>query len=426
MNEMKIKISGAESLLFEGKKPYTKKCDIYITDSLISGVDKEPEGFVADKVIDGTNRLVIPGLVNAHTHAYMSVFRNIADDLEFNDWLFGKILPLEDKLVTEDLYWGTLLGALEMIATGTTSYIDMTIEMEGSVRAALDSGLRAHVSRGLVGEGANEGGAVRLAENLRYLPMQNDNLSVILGPHAPYTCDPEYLKIVTAAAREHNLPLTIHLSESQKEVADIKAAHGCSPVELMEKIGLFEVPVTAAHCVHLSDTDIEILARNNVTVASNPISNAKLANGFAPLVKLGRAGVNIAIGTDSAASNNTLNMFTDISFASLVHKGNEHNPLAVSASEAIYYATAGGAAALGKKTGKIEEGYLADIAILNTDLPQFYPRNDFVAALCYSANGSEVETVISGGEILMENRIYTKLDSERIFYECEKIIERIR
>lgn len=423
---MQIKISGAETLLFNDKKPYTKKCDIYITDDIISGVDKAPEGFSADKTIDGTNRLVIPGLVNAHTHAYMSIFRNIADDLEFNDWLFGRILPLEDKLGTEDIYWGTLLGALEMTATGTTSYIDMTIEMEGSVRGALDSGLRATVSRGLVGEGANEGGAVRLAENLKYLPMQNDRFSVILGPHAPYTCDPEYLKIVTASAKEYSLPLTIHLSESLKEVEDIKKAYGCSPIELMEKIGLFDVPVTAAHCVQLSDTDIAILARNGVTVATNPISNAKLANGFAPLVKLNRAGVNIAIGTDSAASNNTLNMFSDINFASLVHKGTGHDPLAVSASEAIYFATAGGAAALSKKTGKIEEGYLADIAILNTDLPQFYPRNDYVAALCYSANGSEVETVISGGEILMENKEFKKLDKERIYFECEKIVERIK
>lgn len=423
---MKIKISGAETLLFDGKKPYTKKCDIYITDKIISGVDKMPEGFSADKTIDGTNRLVIPGLVNAHTHAYMSFFRNIADDLEFNDWLFGRILPLEDKLNSEDIYWGTLLGALEMTATGTTSYVDMTIDMEGSVRGALDSGLRASVSRGLVGEGANEGGAVRLSENLRYLSSQTDRLSVILGPHAPYSCDPEYLKIVTAAAKEHSLPMTIHLSESLKEVDDIKKAYGCSPIELMDKTGVFDVPVIAAHCVQLSDSDIEILARRGVTVATNPISNAKLANGFAPLVKLNDTGVNIAIGTDSAASNNTLNMFSDINFASLVHKGTGHNPLAISASEAIYFATAGGAAATGKKVGRIEEGYLADIAILNTDLPQFCPKNDYIAALCYSANGSETETVICGGEILMENKEYKKLDKERIFFECEKIIERIR
>jgi len=423
---MNIKISQAETLLFNGVVPYTKKCDIYITDDIISGVNKEPENFVADKVIDGKNRLVIPGLINTHTHAYMSVFRNIADDLEFNDWLFNRILPLEDKLNPDDIYRGTLLGALEMIATGTTSYVDMTINMEGSVKAALESGLRARVSRGLVGEGANEGGAVRIKENLDYLKYKNDLVSIILGPHAPYTCDPEYLKIVTETAKEHNLPLTIHLSESLKEIEDIKYLYGCSPIELMEKIGLFDVPTIAAHCVQLSDNDIEILARRGVIVASNPISNAKLANGFAPLVKMNKAGVNISIGTDSAASNNPLNMFSDMNFVSLVHKGKLHDPLAISAEDTLKFVYCGGEAAMGEKVGKIEEGYKADIAILNTDLPQFYPRNNYIAALCYSANGSEVETVISNGEILMENKEFKTLDKEKIYFECQKTIERIR
>lgn len=423
---MNIKINGAETLLFNGRMPYTKKCDIYITGNVISGVDEEPENFVADKVIDGKNRLAIPGLINTHTHAYMSVFRNIADDLEFNEWLFNRILPLEDKLQTNDVYYGTLLAALEMIATGTTSYIDMTINMEGSVKAALDSGLRARVSRGLVGEGASEGGAVRIKENLSYLSCRNDKVSIILGPHAPYTCDPEYLKIVTQTAKEHDLPLTIHLSESAKEIADMKELYGCSPIELMDKIGLFDVPVVAAHCVQLSDNDIEILAQKEVVVASNPISNAKLANGFAPIVKMNKSGVNISIGTDSAASNNSLNMFSDINFISLVHKGNLCDPLAVSASDALGFLYLGGEKAMGEKVGKIEKGYKADIALLNTDLPQFHPANNFVAALCYSANGSETETVIANGEILMENKEFKTLDKEKIYFECKKTIERIR
>ena len=423
---MNIKIEGAEVLLFEENQPIVKKTDVYISGAEISGVGDEPEGFLAKKVIDGKNRLVIPGLINAHTHAYMSVFRNIADDLEFNDWLFGRILPLEDKLTEEDIYWGTLLGNLEMIATGTTSYVDMTINMEPSTRAALDSGMRAFVSRGLVGEGDNKAGRVRLEENLRALSLENEKVSVILGPHAPYTCDPEYLKIVTAAAKENNLPITIHLSDSKKEIEDIKKLYGCSPIELMEKIGLFSVPVIAAHCVQLSDNDIEILRRNNVTVATNPISNAKLANGFAPLEKLNARGVNVAIGTDSAASNNTLNMFSDINFASLAHKGKLCDPLAISANDAISFATLGGAKITDKKTGRIEKGFKADIAILNTDLPQFYPRNDYVRALAYSANGSEVETVIINGDIVMENKEFKTLDKEKIYYECQKRIERIR
>lgn len=423
---MKIKIQNAETLLFQGTVPYTKETDIYIDGDKIISVGDEPRDFSPDKVIDGHNRLVLPGLINTHTHAYMSIFRNIADDLEFNDWLFGKILPLEDKLTPDDIYWGNMLAALEMISTGTTSYVDMTINMEGSMKAALDSGLRARVSRGLVGEGNDEGGVVRIKENLDYLKYKNDKVSVILGPHAPYTCNPEYLKIVTNVAKEHNLPLTIHLSESLKEISDIKAAYGMSPIQLMKEIGLFDVPTIAAHCVQLSDKDIEILAECGVVVASNPISNAKLANGFAPLTKMKKAGVNISIGTDSAASNNTLNMFTDMNFAALVHKGNEHDPLAVSAGDVLNYVFLGGEKAMGEKVGRIEPGYIADLAILNTDLPQFYPRNNYISALCYSANGSEVETVIVGGEILMENKEFTKLDKEKIYFECQKRIERIR
>ncbi len=423
---MKIKIKSAQTLLFKSDIPYTKETDIYIDGDTIISVGNAPENFLADKTIDGKNRLVIPGLINTHTHAYMSIFRNIADDLEFNDWLFGKIMPLEDKLTPDDIYWGNMLAALEMIKTGTTSYVDMTINMEGSVRAALDSGLRSRVSRGLVGEGTDQGGAIRIKENLDYLKYQNEKVSVILGPHAPYTCDPEYLKIVTGVAKEYNLPLTIHLSESLKEISDIKAKYGISPIELMKEIGLFDVPTIAAHCVQLSDSDIEILAECGVVVASNPISNAKLANGFAPLTRMKAKGVTISIGTDSAASNNTLNMFSDINFAALVHKGNEHDPLAVSAGDALGYVFLGGEKAMGEKVGRIEAGYKADITILNTDLPQFYPRNNYISALCYSANGSEVETVMVNGDILMEDGEFVTLDKEKIYYECQKRIERIR
>lgn len=423
---MKIKICGAETLLQNGGTFYTKPTDIYINGDTIESVGTMPPGFVPDKTIKAENMLAIPGLINTHTHAYMSLFRNIADDLEFNDWLFGRILPLEDKLTDDDIYWGTLLGALEMISTGTTSYIDMTINMNPSLRAAIDSGMRARVSRGLVGEGNNDGGAARLRETLDAIPMGNALSSVILGPHAPYTCDSEYLKIVTETAKQHNLPITIHLSESPKEIVDIKKIYGCSPIELMENIGLFDVPTVAAHCVQLSGHDIEILAEKGVTVASNPISNAKLANGFAPLAEMQKAGVTLSIGTDSAASNNTLNMFSDINFAALVHKGRLHDPLAVSANDILRFVFSGGAAAINEKCGKIEKGYKADIALLNTSLPQFYPRNDYVSALAYSANGSEVETVIADGKIVMENKEFKTLDKEKIYYECQKRIERIR
>lgn len=423
---MNIKISGAEVLLQNEGGFYTQKKDIYISEGNIVSVGEMPKDFSVENVIDGENRLAIPGLINTHTHAYMSVFRNIADDLEFNDWLFGRILPLEDKLTDKDVYWGTMLGALEMISTGTTSYIDMTIKMKPSFSAAIDSGLRARVSRGLVGEGNDEGGAARISESLAAIDDETELVKVILGPHAPYTCDAKYLEIVADTAKKHSLPITIHLSESLKEIEDIRRIYGCSPIELSEKTGLFDVPTVAAHCVQLSERDMEIISKKGVVVATNPISNAKLANGFAPLPELKVAGAVISVGTDSAASNNTLNMFSDINFAALVHKARLHDALAVSANDILGFVYNGGSMAMREKIGKIAPGYKADIALLNTCLAQFNPKNDYTAALAYSANGSEVETVLIDGVIVMQDKEFKALDKERIYYECQKIIERIR
>jgi len=424
---MNIRIKNIDALMSGENGYFIENCDIYISNDKIISIGDEPQGFVADKVIDGNKKLAIPGLINAHTHSYMSVFRNIADDLSFSDWLFGRILPLEDKLTPEDMYWGAMLGCMEMIRTGTTCFVDMNLHMDSVISAVTNSKMRAVLSRGLVGEGDNEGGRVRLAENLgAYLNCKNDKISFLLGPHAPYTCDCDYLKIVAEAAKKHSLGLTIHLSESTDEIENIKKQHGMSPIELMEKCGLFEVPTLAAHCVHLSDNDIDILARNNVSVATNPKSNLKLANGVAPLVKLHERGVNITIGTDSAASNNTLNMFLEMNYAALLHKGINQNPTVTKACDIFSYATENAAKALNRNDlGKIAVGMSADITILDIDTPQFYPRNNLLSALVYSANGNEVDTVIIGGDIVMENKEINTMDVERVYFECEKVIKRI-
>ena len=356
----------------------------------------------------------------------MSIFRNIADDLEFFDWLFGRIDPLEAKLTSEDMYWGAMLCCLEMIKTGTTCFVDMNMDMEAVMRAVSDSGLRAVLSRGLVGQGNNEGGQIRLLENLgAFEENKNENITFLLGPHAPYTCDKEYLKIVTNTAKEKGLGITIHLSESLTEIENVKKEHGCSPIELMAECGVFDVPTIAAHCVHLSDNDISILKKYNVTVATNPKSNLKLANGIAPLEKLHKASVNITIGTDSVASNNSLNMFSEINYTALLHKGTTKNPTVMSASDCLAFATKNAKSATGLKIGEIKEGNLADLTILDIDCVQFYPTNNLVSALVYSANGSEVDTVIVGGKILMENKQIKTIDEEKVYCECEKIIERI-
>lgn len=423
---MGILIKNITALLERDGCFLTRVCDIYVMDNKIAAIDTKPEGFVADKTIDGTGRMAVPGLINCHTHAYMTVFRNIADDLSFQDWLMGNIMPLEDRLTPEDGYWGALLGCMEMIRSGTTCFVDMHMFEGQSVRAAFESGMRAVISRGLSGGGEDTGGSRRLTEAFAEMEeakklSHNGRISFLLGPHAIYTCDNEYLKEIIALAHEKGLGLNIHLSESHFEVDSCKKQHGCSPVELLDKLGLFELPTLAAHCVHLSDRDIEILADRGVSVVTNPISNLKLGNGFAPITKLQDAGVNICLGTDGAASNNSLNLFREMGVLTLIHKGVLENAQAVISQDVLHFATVCGAKALGLDTGCIEPGKKADIAVINLDVPQFQPLNNPVSGLCYSANGSEVESVIIDGRLVMENRRFCTLDEEQIYFEVNRI-----
>lgn len=426
--KVNILIQGAKALLYKDNLFVVEDTDIYISGKTISGVGNAPADFTADKIINGKEKLVIPGLINAHTHSYMSVFRNVADDMAFDDWLFGHILPMEDRLTGEDMYWGTLLGCMEMIRTGTTCFVDMNIDIAAIKKATDEAGIRAVLSRGLVGEGNDEGGQRRLSENLdAYFNNENEKVTFMLGPHAPYSCDVDYLKIVMQAAEKHNLGLHIHLSESAKEVADVQAQHGCTPIALMDKIGLFNYPTIAAHCVYATEADMEIMAEKGVSVATNPKSNLKLANGVAPLLKMQEKGVNITIGTDGAASNNTLNLFGDMNYAALLHKGVNQNPLAIGTQDVLRYVTVNAAKAvgLGEQIGQIREGMRADLVLMNLNEPQFRPYNNIASSLVYAANGSEAETVIVNGDILMENREMKTLDAEKIYYHCEKLMERV-
>ena len=427
---MGILIKNITALLEQGGVFGTQVCDLYLQEDRIAAIDEAPVGFVAEKIVDGTGRMAIPGLINCHTHAYMTVFRNVADDLSFQDWLMGNIMPLEDKLTAEDGYWGAMLGCMEMIRTGTTCFVDMHMFEGQSVRAACESGMRAVISRGLSGGAEDKDGAVRrVQEALREMELaktlpHDGRISFLLGPHAIYTCDNDYLREIVSLAKEKDLGLHVHLSESHFEVDSCYSQHGCSPVELLDSLGLFERPTLAAHCVHLSDADIDLLAKRGVSVVTNPISNMKLGNGFAPITKLQQAGVNLCIGTDGAASNNTLNLFREMSILTLIHKGALEDAQAVSAQDALHYATVGGAKALGLEAGRIAPGKKADIAILNLDVPQFQPRNNLVSGLCYAANGSEVESVIIDGKLVMEKRRMCTLDEDRIYYEVNRIREK--
>ena len=325
---MGILLKDILAVLPEGEKDIIRKADLYVEGNCIVSIDKEPEGFQAEKIIEGKDRLAIPGLVNCHTHSYMSFMRNVADDLSFMDWLFGTIDPIEQKMTDEDTYWGACLAIIEMMKSGTTCFNDMQMNIHQTTRAVKESGMRAVICRGLVGSGDDEGGQMRLRQAFeeRDAAKDCDRLSFMLGPHAPYTCDEGYMRIVSEEARKNHMRIHVHLSESESEIQQIKERYGCSPIEMAERNGLFDVPAIAAHCVQITESDMEILKAKGVSVVTNPASNMKLGNGFAPVPEMLQRGINVCIGTDGAASNNSLNLFHEMSLLALIHKGVKRTP----------------------------------------------------------------------------------------------------
>ncbi|MCR5486852.1 MAG: amidohydrolase [Lachnospiraceae bacterium] len=402
--------------------------DIYISGSLIAGIDAAPKGFQPEQTIDGTDRLVIPGLVNSHTHSYMAALRNIADDLPFMDWLLKGVQPVEDRMSGEDAYWGAMLAMAEMIRSGTTTFNDMQMHIHQTTRAAKEAGMRAVICRGLVGDKYDRDD-VRIKEALEEMGdgKDCDRLTFLLGPHAPYSAGADYLRCVADLAKDKGMGIHIHLAESVAECENLKNEYGCTPIEYAEKAGCFDVPCIAAHCVQITDRDIEILKKHDVSVVTNPASNMKLGNGFAPVQKLLDAGVNVALGTDGAASNNSLNMFHEMNLLALIHKGTGRTPVSISAGETLKIATENGARAIGLSgiTGRIAEGLKADLALLDITEPSMIPHNNLLSSLAYSANGSETDTVIIDGEIVMEGRQLKTIDMERVRFEIGKMCERL-
>ncbi len=426
---MGIVLKNILAILPNGEKDEVRETSIFIEGKEIVAIGEAPADFVEEKVIDGKDKLVIPGLVNCHTHSYMAFMRNVADDLSFMDWLFGTIDPIEQQMTDEDTYWGACLAIIEMMKSGTTCFNDMQMNIHQTTKAVKESGMRAVISRGLVGSGNDEAGQVRLAQAYeeRDAAKDCDRLSFMLGPHAPYTCDDGFMRIVSEEAKKNHMRIHVHLSESESEISQIQEKYGCSPIEMANNNGLFDVPAIAAHCVQVDAKDIAILKEKNVSVVTNPASNMKLGNGFAPVPAMLEAGVNVCLGTDGAASNNSLNMFHELSLLTLIHKGVNKTPQCVSAREGFRIATMNGAKALGleQEIGSIEVGKKADLAILNLNTPSLTPRNNLIAGLSYSANGSEVETVIIDGKVTMENRKILTMDEELVYQKVNEIIERM-
>jgi len=425
---MNTLIKNARVLLCEDGRLLTKEADIAITGNKISQIGKIEENLEFQKVIDAKNMLAMPGIINAHTHLAMILLRNYADDMPLFDWLTKKIWPLEANLTPELIYSGSILGIAELIKSGVTGFLDMYFFAEETIRAALETGVRVYIARGLTDE--EEGKEVHLNETRRLYDEYNGRdgrVKIFAGPHAPYTCSPRYLKKVIELAQELDIGIHIHLSETRKEVDECIEKWGKTPIKHVYDLGLFERPTIAAHCVHLNDEDIQILAESKVSAVHNPSSNLKLASGFAPVEKMLKAGVNVALGTDGASSNNNLNMFEEMHLASIIHKAVNYDAVSVPAEDVIKMATINGARALGvdDELGSLEVGKKADIILIDLNKPHLVPLNNPLSAICYSAQGSDVHTVIVDGKVLMENDELKTSDEEKAMYQAAEAARKL-
>lgn len=406
----------------------TEHQNIAIEDTRISGFPDIIHADEYDTIIEGKGMLATPGFVNTHNHIAMTVFRSYADDMQLMDWLEKKIWPAEDKMDSDIVYAQTMLGIAEMIRCGTTSFADMYFFMNDVAKAVSETGIRASLCRGMTG--CTPSGMQALKESKTFYQDWNGKadgrITVMLGPHAPYTCAPDYLRKVVALAHELHAEIHIHLCETKGEVENIKKQYGKSPILLMDDLGIFDCGCLAAHCVWVDDADLEIMARKHVRVAHNPGSNLKLASGIAPIHTMLQKGITVGLGTDGASSNNNLDIFEEMRLAALIHKANTLDPLIIPAETAVNLLTEGGAKALGyTDVGKLQEGYKADITLINREGLHWYPKNDMMSLLAYSANSFDVDTVIVDGNILLRNKEFTTLDIDKIRFEAERTKDKL-
>lgn len=387
------------------------------------GKSSDAKGIGAETEIDGHGKVALPGLINCHTHVAMTLFRGLAEDQPLETWLKKTIWPLEAKLRPDDVYAGALLGCLEMIKCGTTCFADMYFHEDAVARAVAESGLRGSLAEGIIEAGNSEFGEKTFSRSLEFVKRFNGyasgRINAMLGPHAVYSCSKDLLMKIRETASNLKVGVHIHLAESK---AKFKAAQKLSEVAFLDGIGFFDGHVLAAHCINLSKDDIQILSRRGVNAVHVPVANMKLGLGVAKVKHLTSLGVNVCLGTDGPASNNTLDMLENMKFTALLQKLAYHNPAVFSAYEILEMATIKGAKALGiaDAVGSLEAGKRADIILVDFDKPHLKPLHDIFANIIYAAHGSDVDTVIVDGKILMEKRHVKTLKEADVIRKAEK------
>lgn len=381
-------------------------------------------------VIDASSKVVMPGLINCHNHAYLSLLRGYCDDLRLFEWLSEKMWPAEEKMNGDDVYWGTMLGSAEMIKSGTTTFADMSFFMDEVASAVRDSGIRAALCQGLLFHDDNVGRRIdstyKLFSNWR--GKADGRITTMVGPHAPQTCPPDKIKLAMELAKELDSAIHIHLAETNEEVEQIASQYGKSPTKYLADLGLFDgFHVLLAHAVHLSQDDISILRNLKGGISHNPVSNQKLGCGVAPVVELINEGINVALGTDGAASALTLDLFEEMKAAAWLQKNHHFDPTAVNAYQVLRMATINGARALGlaNEIGTIEVGKKADLILIDVEKPHLYPHHDICALLAYSVNGADVDTTIIDGKIIMQDRCLLTMDEKLVLHAAKRCSSRI-
>jgi len=386
-----------------------KKTDILIEDNIIKKIG---ENLSADTVIDCKNKAALPGLINLHTHASMTLLRGYADDMKLQEWLNEKIWPVEAKLTDDDIYWGTKLACLEMIKTGTTCFNDQYFRLEPAAKAVEEMGMRAFLSSvflDVFDSGDQKGDTEKIVKKLK--EDFSDLITPCLGPHALYTVNADNLKWIKEFADKNDLLIHFHLSETEQEVKDCEKNNGKRPVHYLEELGFLGKNLICAHGVWFDDKEIEVLAKNDVKIAHCPVSNMKLSVGSAiRFNELNKAGVIIGLGTDGTASNNSLDMFQEMKTAAILQKYVTNNPEILDAKQTFEMATLNGAKALNLDAGIIEEGKLADLILIDLNNISMVPGHNLTSDLVYSANGSIVTDMIINGKIVMQDR---KVENEQ-------------
>jgi 5-methylthioadenosine/S-adenosylhomocysteine deaminase len=406
--------------------------NISITDNRITNLQTAgqtiPDEIPADtQVIEGAGFLAIPGLINTHAHVPMVLFRGIAEDVTSEAWFNDYIFPLEYNLTAEDVYWGAQLGMAEMIENGITSVADHYFFMDEVAQAVQESGMRANLVWAVFGHQ----GEAKLNETAEFVKRwqggAGGRITTWLGPHAPYTCSPEFLRLSARKAKELNVGIHIHVSETSRQVEMSLDEHGLTPVQLLLETGVLDVPTILAHCSYPQEVDFPILADHPTGIAHAPKTYLKHASGMVSLPRFHAAGIPVGLASDGVVSNNTLDILEQMRLTALVQKQMAKDPTQITISEVLEIAFGGGAKVLRKENelGEIAPGKLADIVLIRQDGLSVFPRYNPAANLLYSAHSSDVDTVICDGKVLMRNRQLITLDKSRIKGEIVTRLERL-